>query len=91
VREIGHGGGRYSRLVFVYEVATGKLLHRLEEHDWQVSQVAFSRDGHRSASLGDDVVVCDLELRGILRRRETVRIDVERVTAALRFFPTIGS
>lgn len=60
VGEIGHGGGLYPRTLYVFETATGKLLHTLSGHQWQISGVAFSPDGKRLASLCDDLFVWDL-------------------------------
>ncbi|MCA9040427.1 MAG: WD40 repeat domain-containing protein [Planctomycetaceae bacterium] len=58
--EIGNGGGRYPRSVYVYETATGRLLHRLSGHDWQVKTVTFSPDGTLLASLSDALIVWKL-------------------------------
>lgn len=60
VGEIGNGGGLYPRTLYVFETATGELLHQLSGHEWQISGVAFSPDGRRLASLCDDLIVWDL-------------------------------
>ena len=81
VGEIGHGGGLYPRHVYVYETATGRCRHKLSEHDWQIEAVEFSADGRFLASLGDELVVWDIENvnRPILRTR------LDRTTGGFAF------
>ncbi|MCP3138599.1 WD40 repeat domain-containing protein [Pyxidicoccus xibeiensis] len=82
--EAGHGGGLYPRHVYLYEVATAKLLHRLEEHAWQVAALDFSPDGDRLASIGDEVVVWRLDTSP---PRVELRVEVKRAGSAIRFLP----
>lgn len=79
--EIGDGGGRYERRVYVYEVATGRLLRELSDHDWQIRAVCFSADGALLASLGDDAVVRDLSRPGA----PIARVPVDRAVGAIGF------
>lgn len=80
IGELGHGGGGYVRHVYVYETATGHEVHRHAEHEWQVARVAFSPDGHWLASLGDDIVLWELD-----RRRVMARIAANRSTTGFQF------
>lgn len=81
IGEIGHGGGLYPRHVYVYETHTRRLVHQLTEHQWQIRSIAFSPNGRLLASLGDDLVVWDLESVGqpITRKR------LNRTTGAMQF------
>lgn len=82
IGELGHGGGRYTRHVYVYDTATGRQQYSHGAHQWQVSEVEFSPDGQSVASLGEDIVVWDLD-----RRCVRVRIAVDRATTGFRFLP----
>jgi len=86
IGELGSGGGLYSRKVLVYEVESGELVHRLEGHQWQVSEVAFSPDSRQLASLGDEIIVWNLGKLGLLQRRVAFRAQGDRVSGAIRFF-----
>ncbi|RLB49445.1 MAG: hypothetical protein DRJ42_21035, partial [Deltaproteobacteria bacterium] len=83
--EIGHGGGRYDRHVYVYETATGKLRWKLAEHDFQVRQVAFSPDGRLLASLANNLVVWDLTQDGWSENEPALRAPLNRTAGAFRF------
>jgi WD40 repeat protein len=85
IGEIGHGGGHYPRHVFVYETASGRLVDRHSKHDWQVSRVTFSPQGGRIASLGNEVILWELERPGWFRNREVLRIEVDAVSAGIQF------
>ena len=78
VGEIGEGGGRYPRRVQVFDVLSGELLHVLEGHEWQISQLAFSPDSRQLASLGDEVIVWNLAKRLVFRQRVAYRVPCDR-------------
>jgi WD40 repeat protein len=82
VGEIGEGGGRYPRRVRVYEASTGRALHELQAHDWQISKLAFSPDGLRLASLGREVRVWDLSAAA---PRLAFEVEVHDASRTLQF------
>src|SRR5215472_1778468 len=50
--------GAEDQLVFLSELASGKVLHRLREHESRVSALAFAPDGKVLASGSRDSTVC---------------------------------
>ncbi|MES1184629.1 MAG: WD40 repeat domain-containing protein [Myxococcales bacterium] len=83
--EIGHGGGRYPRQVYVYEVDGGKRRFELSGHNWQIREIAFSPDGRLLASLGDELLLWDLSKRAWFRREPILRVDLSRATGTFAF------
>jgi WD40 repeat protein len=83
--EIGHGGGRYPRQVYVYDVDSGKRRFELSGHTWQVREVAFSPDGRLLASLGDELLLWDLSRWGWSRREPILRVGLTRATGTFAF------
>lgn len=80
IGELGHGGGRYPRRVYVRETATGRELLDHGDHDFQIAMVRFSPDGCQLASLADELLVRDLQAT---TDPIVARIAVDRVTTDL--------
>ncbi len=53
--DIGHGGGRYPRNIYIWDIKKRKQIYILKDHCWQIKRVAFGPKGDWLVSIGDSV------------------------------------
>ncbi len=64
--------GGYDGKIILWDIATGDIIHRFEEHSLTVYSVAFSPDGTQilSGSLDNQLILWDVETGNIIHRLE---------------------